>query len=124
MKKIPRISETEWEVMKVVWEQAPRSASQIIAALNRDGTTRHPKTVKAFLNRLVRKKALGYKLDGRAYLYHPLVLQSECAEAASQSFLERVFGGSFKPMLAHFVARKRLSREEIRELKNLLESQE
>jgi len=73
---------------------------------------------------VVRKKALGFKLDGRAYLYHALVRQSECAEAASQSFLERVFGGSLQPMLAHFVARKRLSREEIRELKKLLESKE
>jgi BlaI family penicillinase repressor len=124
MKKIPRISETEWEVMNVVWEQAPCSASQIIAALDGRGPGRHPKTVKAFLNRLVRKKALGYTMEGRAYLYYPLVRQSECAEAASQSFLERVFGGSMKPMLAHFVARKRLSREEIRELKKLLDSQE
>jgi BlaI family penicillinase repressor len=124
MKKIPRISETEWEVMKVVWEKAPCSAGQIIAALHQHDVAWHPKTVKAFLTRLVKKKALGFKLDGRAYLYHPLVRQSECAEAASVSFLERVFGGSFQPMLAHFVARKRLSREEIRELKKLLESQE
>jgi BlaI family transcriptional regulator, penicillinase repressor len=124
MKKIPRISETEWEVMKVVWEQAPCCASQIITALNQRDTIWHPKTVKAFLNRLVKKKVLGFKLDGRAYLYHPLVRQRECAEAASHSFLERVFGGSFKPMLAHFVARTKFSREEIRELKRLLDSQE
>jgi BlaI family penicillinase repressor len=109
--------------MKVVWDQSPCSANQIIAALNRGGSW-HPKTVKAFLTRLVQKKALGYKMDGRAYLYHPLVQQGECAEAASQSFLERVFGGSFQPMLAHFVARKRLSREEIRELKKLLDGHE
>jgi BlaI family penicillinase repressor len=124
MKKIPRISETEWEVMKVVWEQAPCPASQVIAALNQGQTPWHPKTVKAFLNRLVKKKALGFKMDGRAYLYHPLVGQSQCAEAASLSFLERVFGGSMKPMLAHFVARKRLSKEEIRELRGLLDGQE
>jgi BlaI family penicillinase repressor len=110
--------------MKVVWKRAPCSASCVIAALNQDGPSWHPKTVKAFLNRLVKKKALGFKLDGRAYLYHPLVRQSECAEAASQSFLQRVFGGSFQPMLAHFVARKRLSREEIGELKKLLDSPE
>jgi BlaI family penicillinase repressor len=125
MKKMPRVSETEWEVMNVVWRLAPCSASQIIEALNRGGESGewHPKTVKAFLNRLVRKKALGFKLDGRAYVYHPLVRQSECAEAASESFLQRVFGGSFKPMLAHFVEHKRLSRKEIDELKKLLDSQ-
>lgn len=109
--------------MKVVWDQAPCSASQIIAALHQHDSGWHPKTVKAFLNRLVKKKALGFKRDGRAYLYHPLVRQNECAEAASASFLERVFGGSLQPMLAHFVARKRLSKEEIRELKKLLDTQ-
>ena len=124
MKKIPRISETEWEVMKVVWDQSPCSASHIIAALNQCDASWHPKTVKAFLNRLVRKKALGFKLDGRAYLYHALVRQSECAEAASQSFIERVFGGSLKPMLAHFVSRNKLSSKEIQELKKLLEDRE
>ncbi|MGA2542546.1 MAG: BlaI/MecI/CopY family transcriptional regulator [Verrucomicrobiota bacterium] len=124
MKKIPRISETEWEVMKVVWDQAPCSASQVIEALNRRDPSWHPRTVKAFLNRLVKKKALGFTLDGRAYLYHALVRQSECAEAASLSFLDRVFGGSLRPMVAHFVERKRLSREDIRELKKLLDSRE
>ena len=124
MKKIPHISETEWVVMKVVWEQTPSAASQIIAALNRRDTDWHPRTVKSFLNRLVKKKALGFKLDGRAYLYHPLVRQSECAEAASVSFLDRVFEGSLQQMVAHFVARKRICWEEIRGLQKLLDGYE
>ena len=124
MKTIPRISDAEWEVMRVVWEREPCSAGDIIAALNQRAAGWHPKTVKAFLNRLVKKEALGFKLDGRAYRYYPLVRQSECAEAASVSFLDRVFGGSLKPMVAHFVARKRLSQKEIRELKEVLDNQE
>ena len=124
MKKIPRISETEWEVMKVVWAQAPSSAGQIIAALMRQDHTWHPKTVKAFLNRLVRKGALGFKKEGRAYLYRPVVKEEDCVAAASASFLERVFGGALMPMLAHFVERKTLSEEEIRELRRLLKSKE
>lgn len=121
---MPRISETEWEVMKVIWQHAPCSASQVIDSLNRVGAAWHPKTVKAFLNRLVKKKAIDFKVDGRSYLYRPLVTESDCAEAASRSFLQRVFGGSFKPMLAHFVARGKFSREEIAELKKLLDSKD
>ena len=120
MKTIPRISETEWEVMKVVWAQAPCSAVQIIEALTRRDPTWHPKTVKAFLSRLVRKQALGFSKEGRSYLYRPLVKQQACVDAASESFLERVFGGSLKPMLAHFVERKKLSATEIRELRRVL----
>ena len=69
-------------------------------------------------------KALGYKQEGRAYLYRPLVGETDCALAESESFLDRVFGGSLKPMLAHFVEQKRLSAAEIRELKRLLEDKE
>ena len=110
--------------MKVAWAQAPCSAGQIVEALTLRDPTWHPKTVKAFLNRLVRKGALGFKKEGRAYLYRPLVKEEDCVDAASESFLERVFGGSLKPMLAHFVERKKLSEEEIRELRRLLKNQE
>jgi BlaI family penicillinase repressor len=124
MNRIPRISETEWEVMKIIWAKAPCSAGEIIEALSRKDPTWHPKTVKAFLSRLVRKKALGFRKEGRAYLYRPLVEEKDCVDLVSESFLERVFGGSLKPMLVHFVERKKLSEEEIRELRRLLKISE
>ena len=124
MKRIPRISETEWALMKVIWAQAPCSAGEIIDSLTQQDATWHPKTAKAFLNRLVKKKVLGFRKEGRAYLYRPLVTEAACIDAASESFLDRVFGGSLKPMLAHFVERKKLSADEINELKRLLESQD
>jgi len=123
MATLPRISETEWEVMKVLWAKAPLSAQEIIEALSQQDVW-HPKTVKTLLNRLVRKKALGFTQEGRAYLYRPLVAEGECVSAVSASFLERVFGGSLKPMLAHFVHRRKLSAKEIQELKRLLEGKE
>jgi BlaI family penicillinase repressor len=121
MKFVPNISETEWQVMQVLWAKAPLSAAEVIAALTTGDPTWHPKTAKTLLNRLVKKKALGYEKEGRAYLYRPLVREADCAVAESESFLDRVFGGSLKPMLAHFVERKKLSAAEIRELKRLLE---
>ena len=124
MKRTPRISETEWEIMKVVWTQAPCSAGDIITELQKTDPSWHPRTVKAFLNRLVKKKALGFNKEGRAYVYRPLVQREQCVDAASESFLERVFGGSLKPMLAHFVERDKLSAEEIRELRRLLKDSE
>ena len=124
MKKNPRISETEWEVMKVVWAEAPCAADRIIELLTRADPTWHPKTIKAFLNRLVKKRVLGFRKEGRAYLYRPLVREGECVAAASESFLDRVFGGALKPMLAHFVERRRLSAAEVRELRELLEVRE
>jgi BlaI family penicillinase repressor len=124
MKKVPRISETEWAVMKVVWSKGSCSAGEIIATLVSVNPSRHPKTIKTYLSRLTAKKALAFRKDGRGYLYRPLVTESECVKAVSGSFLDRVFGGSIKPMLAHFVEQKKLSAEEIQELKRLLDKKE
>lgn len=120
MKAIPKISEAEWQVMKVLWAKSPLSAGEVIERLSAYGEW-HPKTAKTLLNRLVNKKALGFDREGRAYLYRPLVREADCVQAASESFLDRVFGGSLAPMLAHFVERKRMSPEQIRELKRLLD---
>ena len=108
--------------MKVVWSHGTCSAGQIIAALQKIDASWHPRTAKAFLNRLVKKKILGFSKEGRAYVYRPMVRQEDCVEAASESFLERVFGGSLMPMVAHFVRRERLSPDEIRELRRLLKN--
>lgn len=123
MKNSPRISETEWEVMQVIWNLGTATSQEIVAALQADDPTWHPKTAKTLVNRLVKKRAVGYRKEGRGYLYRPLVKQEDCVTAESESFLERVFGGSLKPMLAHFVEEGKLSKKEINELKTLLDEE-
>ena len=122
MKRIPKISETEWEIMRVVWAEHPITAADILARLTAADPTWHPKTARTLLARLVEKRALEYEERGRVYVYEPRVSEQECVAAASGSFLDRVFGGALKPMLAHFIEQRRLTREELAELRALLES--
>ena len=121
MKNIPKISETEWEIMRIVWASHPISAAEIIERLVATDATWHPKTARTLLARLVQKKALDYEPQGRAYVYEPLLTERECVTAVSESFVARVFGGSLKPMLAHFVEQRRLSRSDLAELQRLLD---
>lgn len=123
MNRTPRISESEWKLMKICWRRPPVTAQEIIGALSAREDW-HPKTVRTLLNRLVKKHALGFQREGRAYQYHPLVAEGDCIAAESKSFLDRVFGGSLKPMLAHFVEHRKFSPAEIAELKNLLKGKE
>lgn len=120
MSPLPRISDTEWEVMRVIWNRHPITANEIIGQLVSTDPSWHPKTVRTLLNRLVRKKALGFESQGRTYAYAPLINEDQSVSTASESFLERVFGGSLKPMFAHFVGKQRLSKQELDELRQLL----
>src|SRR5688572_26359472 len=101
MKRTPRISDTEWEIMRIVWAHHPVTAADIISRLTAADPSWHPKTARTLLTRLVAKKALAYEEHGRAYVYEPRVTEQECVSAASGSFVDRVFGGALKPMLAH-----------------------
>jgi BlaI family penicillinase repressor len=121
MKTLPRISDTEWEIMRILWEKHPLSANEIIVELTTADSGWHPKTARTLLARLVRKQALGYEAKGRTYVYTPLVSAEDCVGTASESFLDRVFGGSLKPMLAHFVERQKLTRQDLEELGRLLD---
>jgi BlaI family transcriptional regulator, penicillinase repressor len=120
MKFVPRISDTEWEIMRIVWLKHPLTANEIIGQLATGGAGWHPKTARTLLARLVQKGALGYEARGRTYVYSPLVTEQDCVTTASESFLDRVFGGSLKPMLAHFVERQKLTRKDLDELEKLL----
>ena len=120
LKNVPRISETEWEVMRAVWQRHPATAGEILERLLQADPSWHPKTARTLLARLVKKGALDYESQGRAYVYEPRVTEQECVAVASASFLDRVFGGALQPMLAHFVEQKKLTATELRELEKLL----
>ena len=123
MKKLPKISAAEWEVLKVVWEQPFLSAGEVADKLSSQKDW-HPRTVKTLLARLVKKGALVYKADGNRYLYEPKVKKEDVIKRESQSFLDRVFDGVTVPMLAHFVKTAKMSPEEIQQLKKILAEKE
>jgi BlaI family penicillinase repressor len=120
MKKLPKISESEWLVMRALWSRSPLAAHEVFEKL--DGMTKwKPKTVKTLIDRLVKKGAVKYEKDGRRYRYYPVVSQAECIATERRSFVRRVYGGTTKPMLAAFLEDAELSPEDISELKQILE---
>ena len=119
MKEAPRISEAEWEVMKVVWKKFPCLAQEVIQTLAASAKWT-PATIKTMLNRLVGKKALRFERAGKSYLYSPAITEAECRAAEADSFLNRVFDGSLSPLLSHFVRSRPLTEQELASLENLL----
>ena len=113
------ISQSELEVMKVLWQQSPRTANEVVEVLA-DASEWHEKTVKTLLNRLVAKGAVSFEKDGRAYLYSPVVQQADYTQRESMSFIQRVFSGRLAPLVAGFAEQKQLKAEDVAELKLLI----
>ena len=120
MKKIPRISDSEWLVMQVLWSSPGLAADEVIGAL-KGKVTWNACTIRTLINRLLGKKVLKYEKEGRRYRYWPAISRERCLRQARRSFVERVYGGTVTPLLAAFIEEAQLSPEEIEELKRILD---
>lgn len=116
-----RISAAESEVMKVLWAESPKAAEDILAVLAKDHGWAEG-TVKALLNRLLKKGAIAADKDGRRFLYRPLIGRDDYVDTESQGLLDRLFDGRLAPLVSHFSRREKLAPEDIAALRRLLET--
>lgn len=123
MKKLPQISEAEYEVMKVIWEAAPVSTNEVTDKLVQS-TDWSPKTIQTLLKRLVQKGAVSYRKEGRVFVYTPLVKQTEYLEHENSHFLQRFYNGNFASMLTSYLDNDSFTEKELDELRELLKQRE
>jgi BlaI family penicillinase repressor len=118
---LPDIAESEWSIMEALWESSPKTASEVTKTL-RPTTKWAENTVRTLLTRLVEKGALktGENANGTR-IFIPAVKREACVRAESESFMQRIFGGAAKPLLVHFAQNSKLTADEVRELKKILD---
>jgi BlaI family penicillinase repressor len=117
--KPPRLSESEWTVMKAFWENGALAARDLFAALPSNHGWSY-KTVKTMLARLVRKGALEYTQVGNSYLYSARFSRDAMVRSAVKHFSRRVLDGALKPFLVNFFDEKNVSQEEISALREMI----
>jgi predicted transcriptional regulator len=115
-----KISAAESQVMEVLWRLGPIDAEEATAALAETQGWGEP-TVRTLLGRLVAKKAVARRKDGRRYTYRPLIERAAFLHAESQTLLDRLFDGRLAPFVAQFAARRNLKPEDIARLEKLIE---
>lgn len=119
----PKITEAEWTVMRVFWQLGEAALGDVVRALE-DQLDWKPRTVQSLMRRLVEKGALIAESQGRDFRYRPAFTQDECQLDEGRSFLQRVFEGRLTPFVAAMVEKQEVSKDELRELRALLDEAE
>ncbi len=120
MKNSFSISEAEYQVMKLIWDRAPVSTKEVTEILA-DESSWKPKTIQTLLSRLVKKGAIGYKKEGRVFVYTPLIKEEDYVEQESSSFLNKFYDGALNSMVVNFLEQDKLTENDINELKKILD---
>ena len=119
MPRLKSISQSEWEVLNVLWDHPNATARDIYAELAPTKSW-SSKTVGTFLTRLVGKGAISVRKDGPLHRYRARQSRDASVLRESTSFLRRVFRGAVGPMLVRFCEQSELTPQEIARLEEIL----
>lgn len=114
------LSTAEWHVMESLWADSPKVGSRIVADLKESvGWSRS--TTLTMLKRMSDKGLIACEDGESMKIYRPMLEREEAAQKETRNFLDRVYHGSLSMLVNHFVEKEALSREEIAELRKILD---
>ena len=121
MKATKRLPDAEFEIMHIIWQHSnPISTNHIISCLDSNKTWK-PQTVLTLLVRLIDKGFLHSEKIGKERTYSPLISQKDYLSIETNSFFDRLHSNSIRSVVNALYDGKKLSDNEIADLKNWLE---
>ncbi len=114
------LSDSELEVMQIIWDHEPPVSRSTVEEVLCQERSLAPSTIITFLTRLCDKGYLTLEKKGRMNLYTPLMSHEGYLAQESRSFLDKLCGGSVSK-LAVALSGSGISKEDLQELKKLLE---
>lgn len=118
------ITDAELEIMQVLWKNKKCDLNTLIAELNSE-VDKNKNTVKTLLRRLMLKGAVeSRKSNFRDVVYVPKVDKDKFLASQNENFLKKLYNGSTGNLLLNFVEHKKVSKEELQKLIEILENEE
>jgi BlaI family penicillinase repressor len=114
------LGRSEWALMEALWSKGRGTATDLQRHLD-DAHGWAYSTVKTMLDRLVGKGFVKARRVGNVYEYMPKVKRKSVVARAVDDLFDRVLEGSLTPLLERLVESRRLTTEEIGEIREMLD---
>ena len=121
--KLPELTETELEIMKVLWESGRLSAREIHEVLEPRYQWSYS-TTRTMLERLAKKQCLDKKSFHGLFLYTPAITKAAGLARFVRNFASRILETDLAPVASLLVDSETLTPEELDDLTRLLEEEE
>lgn len=120
---IQQVSDSELELMRIIWDNGGSALyAQIMEELVRTGHSWQKNTVITLLSWLVEKGLLRTNKIGRRNEYTAIVSEEDYQAAQTRTFLNKLYEGSAKGLVATLIQKEMLSAEDYEELRRFWES--
>ena len=113
----------ELEILQVLWDRGPSTVRDVHEALQEEKALGYT-TVLKLMQIMTAKGLVRRNEDQRAHVYEAQQPAEKTKRQLAADMLERVFDGSARELMLHALATQRSTRQEIEELRNLLDEHE
>ena len=107
-------------IMQTLWQLGRATAREITDALNASEPIAHS-TVQTLLRTLKDKGSIDHEVEGRTFVFFPLVKEDKYKRNVTGDLLHRVFGGDVRSLVAHLLQNEKVSRKELDEIRRLID---
>lgn len=114
------ITDSEWEVMRVVWAQN-KTTSKDIRDIIENKKNWKPATTKTLIGRLVDKGVLNTEKDGNKYIYSTNLKESDFLKSTLDQTFDNICNKDVGKIIADLISKSTLSYIDIEELEKVLE---
>ena len=122
-KKSPTLTDAELRLMNVLWDRGPSTVRDVHAALSEKKDLGYT-TVLKLMQIMTVKGLVRRNEEQRAHVYEACLPAEKTKRQLAADTLERVFEGSASQLMLHALAGHRSSKQEIAELRRLLDDYE
>ena len=117
------ISDSEWEIMRIIWTIEPVSSTKIIQELQAKKDWSES-TIKTLLRRLVNKNLLSTTKEGHHFVYSAKVNQAQVMTEAAQELLDRMCNMHKGEVILQLLADSPISKNDLAKMKQVINQKE
>ena len=119
-KNSPKPSESELDVLQILWSNGPSTVREIHDQLSADKNVGYTTTLKV-LQRMLDKKYVGRSETGKKHIYKALLKEDTTQKAVMKKLLVSAFGGSSLKLVMQALGNKETSKEELKQIRDYID---
>ena len=120
---VPRLGNVQLQIMQALWQHGSATAREVTDALS-ESKPIALSTVQTLLRQMEAKGAVGHEVRDRVFIFRALFAEPEVTGGVTHDLLDRLFNGSAYGMVSYLLRHERISPEELRRLRELIDEEE
>lgn len=119
-KKSPKPSDSEMEVLQLLWKNGPLTVREVHEELNKKKDIGYTTTLKV-MQRMTEKKLLSRETNERTHLYEAVITEEDTQSELLERFLDSAFGGSSLKLVMQALGNKSTTKEDLTKIREHLD---